>query len=78
MLYRFNGVRARTSPGRVNEMKADFSASDVADAWREIVDLLPCDGEWDCQLFQLGGRVPRRLKSKTLIRVTPDELSVPE
>ena len=73
ILYRFNGVRSQTSPGAERSMTADFAAIDVADAWAKILDLLPCDGEWNCQLWKLWSSTKAiSLKGRTIIKVTQE------
>lgn len=73
ILYRVNGVRAQTSPGAERSMTADFAAIDVVDAWAKIPDMLPCDGEWSCQLWKLWSATKAiSLKSRTIIRVTQE------
>lgn len=70
-VYRVSGVRAKTSPATGPEsFQADFCALHVADAWHQVGDMTPCDGEWSCQLWLITAAGQRRLKSRTVIKVT--------
>lgn len=74
ILYRLSGVRSKTSPAEGPEtVAADFAANGVQDAWAKVIDLLPCDGEWCCQLSKLWARSAVALKPRTFVRVTTAE-----
>jgi len=71
-VYRVSGVRAKTSPADGAEVfSIEFAARNVDAAWRRVIDsLIPCDGEWDCQLLLITATGQRRLKSRTVVKVT--------